>query len=208
MKKILYPFTGIFLASILTIPVFIFRKLPDSEANTAVARKSKGDEKAPVQIVEYSDFQCPSCQAVQMQIHELLDRYPGKIYFIFKHFPLAGHKFSPLAHQSAECANEQGKFWEFHDRLYQDQMVWSVALDPLSIFLNYAKDLNLNEERFARCLENAEVAGRIQAEKSEGQSWGVTSTPTFFLNGTMMTGGRQFSETADRLIREKLASEK
>ncbi len=209
MKFFLYTFTGIFLATLLTVPILILRKLPASQASSSsIPLKSRGDEKAPIQIVEYSDFQCPSCQAVEMSLKVILVRYPGKIYFVYKHFPLMGHKFSALAHQAAECAHEQGKFWEFHDRLYQDQMVWSSALDPLVIFLNYARDMKFNEERFARCLENAAVAERIRADKKEGQSAGVNSTPTFFVNGVMLSGSRQFGESADRLIQEKLAEQK
>ena len=209
MKKILYPFTGILLAVVLTVPILLLRKLPESQASSpALALKEKGDPKAPIQLVEYSDFQCPSCQTVEMPLRDLMDRYPGKIHLIFKHFPLVSHNFSPLAHQAAECANEQGKFWEFHDELYKNQMMWAASLSPLKIFQDYAAGLNLNQDRFARCLENASVAEQIQADKREGQAAGVSSTPTFFVNGTMLVGSRQFFESADRTIKEKLALEK
>ena len=209
MKKILYPFTGILLAVLLTVPILLLRQLPESQASDPVpALKAKGDPNAPVKIVEYSDFQCPSCQTIEMPLKDLMDRYAGKIYLVYKHYPLLSHKFSPLAHQASECANEQGKFWEFHDELYKNQMVWSSAIDPLRLFQSYASGMNLNETRFARCLENVSVTDRIQADKREGQASGVVSTPTFFVNGTMLVGSRQFLESADRTIREKLALEK
>jgi len=209
LKKILYPFTGILLAVLLTVPILFLRKLPESQATAApLALKAKGNPDAPIHLVEYSDFQCPSCQTIEMPLNDIMERYSGKIYLIYKHFPLVSHKFSPLAHQAAECANEQGKFWEFHDELYKNQMVWSSAIDPLKIFQSYASGMNLNQGRFARCLENASVAERIQADKREGQAAGVVSTPTFFVNGTMLVGSRQFLENADRTIREKLALEK
>ncbi|MBI4549708.1 MAG: DsbA family protein [Candidatus Omnitrophica bacterium] len=204
MRKLVYPAAALLLGGLLAVPVLVFQKEIPSEAAVVPAAKVRGPVAAPVTIAEYSDFQCPSCRVVQPVVSEILAKFPGRVRLLFRHFPLRGHPNSPLAHQSAECAAEQGKFWEYHDRLYQDQAVWSPLPDPLAAFLQFAAELGLDSERFGRCLESPAAAERIQADYASGKSAGVQSTPTFLIGNRMLVGSKQFFEQADGLIRGEL----
>ncbi len=208
--KLTYLLAGILLIAILSVPVLVLKKGLPSQTIAIAPKdsKSKGPEKAPVEIVEYSDFQCPSCQQVEQPLAEVLEKYPSQIHFIFRHFPLRSHPQSPLAHQAAECANEQGYFWPFHDRLYQEQLAWTSALNPAEILLGYARELRLDLNRFVNCLQSPDTARKIRIDLIAGQSNGVESTPTFFINGKILVGSKQFKEQADKLIQEELAKAK
>ncbi len=166
--------------------------------------KTKGSETARITIIEYSDFQCPACQQSQAPLNELLARYPAQIRLIYRHFPLPMHMWAPMAHQAAECAAGQGKFWEFHDRLYKEQLAWSGPSSPLETFLRYAGEAGLNLDEFGRCLADDQVRQRILAEKKEGDKLQIQSTPTFFVNGERMVGAVELQMRADAFIRKVL----
>ena len=138
-----YLLTGIILVAVLTGTVFFVKKnrMPTEISHESSDSKVKGPLDAPIQIVEYSDFQCPAYQKSEEPLHKILDSYPDKIRFVFRHFPLQGHRWSGIAHQAAECSNKFGYFWEYHDRLYAEQAQWSVSPDPTQTFLEYARDL-------------------------------------------------------------------
>jgi protein-disulfide isomerase len=204
LRRLVYPAAGFLLTVLLTVPILLFKKEISSEAALSPDVKVRGPRAAAVTVVEFSDFQCPSCRVVQPVIADVLARHPGDVRLLFRHFPLRGHANSPLAHQSAECAGEQGRFWEYHDRLYQDQAVWSPMPEPLAAFLKFAADLGLDQERFARCLENPAAAERIQADYAFGKSSGVQSTPSFVIGGRILVGSKQFFEQADGLVLAEL----
>lgn len=113
-----------------------------------------------------------------------------------------------MAHQAAECAAEQGSFWPYHDKLYENQMVWTTALKPLDLLLDYAREARLDFERFTRCLESTEITERIKADLVTGKAAGVTSTPTFFIQGRMLVGSERFADEADQWIQEELAGKR
>ena len=137
-----------------------------------------GAEGAPVTIVTFSDFQCPySLQAMPM-LNQALVRYSGKVRVVFRNFPLPKHEEAQKAHEAAACAEEQGKFWVYHDRLFANQN----AQDIQSL-KKYASDLRLNVEQFKRCLDTGKFADKIQKEIEEAKQYGVTGTPSFFING-------------------------
>jgi len=208
-RRSLYLLVGIVLILLLSVPILIHKRKDFPRAAwVGDFSKSRGFQTAPITLVEYSDFQCSSCQTVQPLLKEILEKYPGKIRLVFRHFPLSTHKYSSLAHQAAECANEQGQFWLFHDRLYQNQMVWSSVLDPLETFFSYAKELGLDQQKFLRCLGDPETAERVRADLISGKSAGVTSTPTFFLGDKMLVGNKQFSEEINSWIQKELAEKK
>lgn len=178
----------------------------DKSAGNAVSSlgKVRGPDSAPIRILDFSDFQCPACRLASLVAEELIQKYPGKIQLVFKHFPLRMHPWALVAHQSAECANMQGKFWQFYDKMYQNQQVWSILSDPLPTFASYAQEIGLNMTDFEKCMVNPQVAAQIAAEKKEGEALEVKSTPTFFINGQMFAGGVELQVSGQSLIRKML----
>ncbi len=166
--------------------------------------KVRGPDVAPIRILDFSDFQCPACRAAAPILESLMAKYPGKIQLVFKHFPLRMHVWSPVAHQSAECAADQGKFWEFYKKLYENQPVWAVLPDPMVSFATYAGEVGLNMDAFTQCMTNPAVAEHIAAEKKQGEGLEVKSTPTFFINGKMFAGPMDLQIGGEEFIRKVL----
>jgi protein-disulfide isomerase len=162
----------------------------------------KGSPSAPVEITEYADYQCPFCQTfatLQMPtIEERLIR-TGKLRWRYRDFPLQQHQFARLAAHSAACADEQGKYWEQHDRIYEGQSEWSAARDAGDRFRNYARAVGLDVGRYDECMESGKYAGRIQASADEGARAGVSSTPTLLV-GNRLYQGRIDSDAIRRLV--------
>lgn len=174
-------------------------------SNLRTALKVQGPATAPVKLVEYSDFECPSCRAVQTDIRGLFKNYPGKIQLTFKHYPLTSHKWSIYAHQAAECMNAQGKFWPYYEKLYEKQPVWTVStVAPVEILAQYARDLSADMDRFGKCMMDVSVTREIYAEKEEGNSRQVNATPTFFLGEARFVGPREMQERGVNAIRKVL----
>lgn len=144
-----------------------------------------GSESAKVKLVEYSDFQCPACQAAQPFVKEVVKNYGSEILFVYKHFPLppTTHPFSYPAATVAEEAASQGKFWPMHDKLFETQQAWSAEKDPTEFFAKLAQDIGVNPEKVRSALKDNSYKSQIDKQLSEGFSLGVNSTPTFFLNG-------------------------
>jgi protein-disulfide isomerase len=205
--NIRYIVTGIILTIFLIAGVVFLRKTHGVKRHPErilSESKSKGPADAPVQIIEYSDFQCPACRTAIPTIDEILAAYPGRIRFAFHHFPLPGHPFSPLAHQAAECAADRGKFWEYHDRLYSEQPNWTILSNPTEVFLRYAKEGGLDLDAFAQCLTEDRIRRRIFEERAQGESLQVRSTPTFFINGERLVGPVELKIKGEAKIREIL----
>jgi protein-disulfide isomerase len=146
----------------------------------------KGDPKAPVTIVEFSDFQCPFCKKSEGTLHELLTKYSGRVKLAYLDFPLREiHPQAQSAAEAARCAGEQGKFWEYHDALYADQS----KLDG-SELLTRARALNLDEKSFQSCLNSGKFKSKVEADLQQGSKVGVAGTPGFFVNGVFLSGAR------------------
>ena len=143
----------------------------------------RGDVNAPVTLVEFSDFQCGFCQRVNPTLMQVLAKYPGKVRIVFKHYPIEGHTAAPLAHRAAMAAQEQGKFWEMHDRIFADQRQMTRA-----DLLAHAKALGLDEARFTAALDGEKGLATLARDKAEGDKAGVDGTPTFFVNGKPLVG--------------------
>jgi protein-disulfide isomerase len=161
----------------------------------------KGSESAPVEITEYADYQCPFCQTfatLQMPtIEERLIR-TGRLRWRYRDFPLQQHEFARLAAHSAACADEQGKYWEQHDRIYEGQGEWSTG-DADDRFRDYARAIGLDLARYDQCMRSGKYAGRIQASVEEGAKAGVSSTPTLLVGGRLYQG-RIDSDAIRRLV--------
>lgn len=148
----------------------------------------RGTPDATVQLVEYSDFQCPACAAIQPFIQQILDQFGDRITFTYRHYPLTTiHPNAERAAQAAEAAAVQGKFWEYHDLLFDRQSVWSSERNPDQLFLQYANELGLNTEWFAGDLDSSTGREKIQVDTASGDRAGVRGTPSFFLNGQPLT---------------------
>ncbi len=183
-----------------------FTSAPMSQA-PQVNLKAKGDMLAPVTVEVFSDFECPACRAAVPEIEKILAAHPEKVRVLFFHFPLSAHRFSPLAHQAAECAARQGHFWPYHDKLYAKQSEWTVVASPTELLLEYARDQGMDLDRFAACLTNAEVALSVQEDRRYGDALRVNSTPTFFINGERFVGGVELAKGGAERI-EKILGEK
>lgn len=200
--------TSLIIAAALVCGILYLKKgnfagIPSQHAQRS-GTKSKGPENAPVQIVEYSDFQCPACMKAQAPLAALLKEYPDKIHITFMHYPLPMHPWAGIAHQAAECANRQGKFWEFHDRVYKEQPVWTVAPNPSESLISYARDAGVDLDTFGACLSDPNVTKTILDEKESGQKLQVASTPTFFINGERVVGQIELETTGRAVIRKAL----
>ena len=162
---------------------------------------SLGPENAPVTIVAFSDFQCPYCGRFALDtFDQLMAEYDGQIRFVFRDFPLTQmHPDSLGAHIAAECANEQGKFWEMHDLIFANQ----TALDTETL-QGYAEQLNLDMTAFNSCLEDPAMEDEVMADVTDGGSYGVVGTPYFFVNGILIRGAQPLS-AFESLINQELA---
>jgi protein-disulfide isomerase len=161
----------------------------------------KGSESAPVEITEYADYQCPFCQTfatLQMPtIEERLIR-TGRVRWRYRDFPLQQHEFARLAAHAAACGDEQGKYWEMHDRIYEGQAE-GAAGDAADHFHDYARAIGLDRGRYDECMQSGKYAGRIQASVEEGARAGVSSTPTLLVGGRLYQG-RIDSDAIRRLV--------
>lgn len=161
---------------------------------------SKGSDEAPVEIVEYSDFQCPYCaQLSVVQFPDIERRLiaTGRVRWVFRDFPLEIHPHARLASRAAQCAGEQERFWEMHDALLWKQREWASLRNPQSKFEDYARDIGLDRRAFDECYSSARYDARVQVAFEEGRARGVSGTPTLFVNGTKLDG----APTADELVR-------
>lgn len=143
------------------------------------ARPWLGSVEARVIVEEFSDFQCPACQNAQPTVKQVTKEFGDQIRFEYKHFPLTRiHPRAFTAALAAECANDQGKFWEYHDLLFGNQPNFSS-----SDLESYALSLSLDMESFSACLDSRAKADIVRADIDEAESRGINSTPTFFVNG-------------------------
>jgi protein-disulfide isomerase len=144
---------------------------------------TRGRLNAPIQIVEFSDFQCPFCAASLPVLERVMEKYPGQIVLAYRHFPLPGHTQAMPAAEAAECAREQGKFWEMHDLIFANQQ--AVGMESYRAF---AEQLELNLNQFDTCLSEHRYEDAILQDVRDGQGYGVSGTPTFFINGHPIPG--------------------
>ncbi len=161
----------------------------------------KGSKNAPVTIVEFSDYECPFCRRFFDQTLPLIDKnyiQDDKVKYVFRDFPLSFHRNAQKAAEGAECADEQGKFWEYHDKLFENQDALSVGDLKL-----YAKDLGLDTTKFNDCLDSGEMASEVEKDFRDGSRYGVGGTPAFFINGTPLSGAQPYS-VFERTIEQEL----
>ena len=174
----------------------------------------RGDPNAPITIVEFSDFQCPFCARFHVQtLPLLLEEYidSGKVNLVYRDFPIQSiHPNALAAAVAAECANEQGEYWEYHDTLFEKQSGWS-RLDSnaaISTFSQYATDVGLEQQQFDSCLSSGKYLEEVQGDLSDGRDYDITGTPGFFIGnaeiGFVKINGAQPFDSFQRIIDAQL----
>lgn len=161
----------------------------------------RGNPNAPVTLEEFADFQCPSCGVYYGELKKIEEEFSTRLRVIFREYPLyPNHQNSVLAAQAAEAAGLQGRFWDMHDKLYENQKAWAEEKDALPFFVDYARQIGLDVDRFNRDLNNDAVAARITQDGIRAHALGVSSTPMFFVNGKEATGESRMPEGLREMI--------
>jgi protein-disulfide isomerase len=163
----------------------------------------KGDENAPVTIVEFSDYECPFCEKFYTQtLQQIEEKYveTGKVKFVYRDFPLGFHQNAQKAAEAAECAGEQDKYFEMHDLLFEKGVSGGV-----NSFKQYAQELNLDPAKFNQCLDSGAMASEVKKDLSAGAQLGVSGTPAFFINDKKLVGAQPF-QAFEQIIEQELNS--
>ena len=156
---------------------------------------ARGGERAAVTLEEFSDFQCPACGGLDPGLRSISRDYGERVRWVFRNFPLTTiHKYAFIAARAAEAAGAQGKFWEMHDILYDNQKEWVDSPEPRDLFDTYASRLGLDVQKFKADLDRQDLADRIKADYDRGNSLNVKGTPTIFINGRELMPGKLPSE--------------
>ena len=155
-----------------------------------------GSESAPVQIIEFADYECPYCQQVNADLTKLREQFRNSVSVTYKDFPLPMHPLAARAAEAARCAGAQGKFWEFHDSLFETKRL------QVSDLKEQARKLKLDTARFDQCLDSGEQAAAVKKDSKEGQRLGLQGTPSFFINGHFMSGAIGFMKLRDTVMQE------
>lgn len=159
--------------------------IPAQERSGDIDEHTLGSTTPKVTVVEYGDYQCPGCRTVAPQIKTAVEKYKDHAQLIFRNYPLPGHTHARAAASVAEAAGLQGKFWEMHVLLYENQKTWSNAQNKErnDIFIGYARQLNLDEAKFLADLSGDRVLKKINFDAALGRRHEITATPTVFING-------------------------
>ena len=181
----------------------------DSQSLVRDTSHKTGNADAKVTIVEFGDFQCPGCGAAHPVLKKVLAQYtdPSKVNFVFRNFPLESiHPNARLAAEAAEAAGVQGKYWEMHDMLYEQQNEWSTSDAAQDIFTNYATALGLDVDKFKVSVGQRLFKAVIDADLADGNAVQVSGTPTFFINGVLFAP-RQGAIPSEDDFKQKIEEE-
>ncbi len=190
----------IYLSSTKTKKIQVLTVNFSAEIDTAGA-PFLGPAKAPVEMIVFSDFECPFCRDTETLLGEILLAYPEKVKLVFKHFPLAAHKNARSAAMAAAAAHQQGKFWQYHDLLFQNSKVLQYEK-----FITFATELKLDMAKFNSDLVSADVRQKLDKDVKDGSDAGVNSTPSLFINGRLVK--KRDAENIKKLIEEELTKSK
>jgi len=189
-----------------------YRKLLRSQANIHVllappsvevalgSAPTRGSRNSPIIMIEFADYECPYCQKIDADLKKLQDEFRGNLGLVFKDFPLPMHSRAEKAAEAARCAGAQGKFWEFHDLLFDN----SKNLEATHL-KEYARALKLEAARFDECLDLGEQAATVQMDSTQAQRLGLTGTPSFFINGHLLSGAVNYG-TLREMVEQELAA--
>lgn len=182
---------------------FLYRTPEKQQKNTDVsalleitsADHAKGSAKASVTLIEYGDFQCPTCLSYYPFVTQLMREFPTMLRVVFRDFPITTvHANAKAAAGAAGAAGKQGKFWEMHNALFDNQGTWAKERDPEALFTSYAKQIRLDTDRFITDMHSASVDDKIKQDQDSGTALGVRGTPTFFLNGQEIENPKDYKD--------------
>ncbi|HXI26619.1 MAG TPA: thioredoxin domain-containing protein [Pyrinomonadaceae bacterium] len=182
---------------------------PDPALNVKGAEPPhiRGNPNAPVTLEEFGDFQCPACGSYSAELKKIEAEFGDKLRVIFREYPLMPmHEHALMAAQAAEAAGLQGKFWEMHDKLYENQTLWTPAKDLVPIFVDYAKQIGIDPDRFMKDLNGEQVAQRIFQDGKRVHALGLAGTPTFLVNGQEAKGEQWKPDGLRQMIKDAIAA--
>ena len=161
-----------------------------AEVSVATDDNIRGNQNAPITIVEFSDLQCPYCSKFHTTMQQVMENYPNDVKWVYKHFPLDSiHPYARPAAEASECAGEQGKFWEYTDKLFDNQSSLNQAYLSTA-----AEQVGLNTSQFESCLSSGKYESKVEADYREGLKLGVTGTPGSFINGQLIPGAVPYEQ--------------
>lgn len=183
---------------------------PGSEQSGWIGDNVFGKAGSPVTLIEYGDFQCPGCGSAHPTVKKVTEKYKDQLAFVFRNFPLTSiHPNARAASAAAEAAGLQGKYWDMHNMLYENQALWESlgAGERTNFFASYAEDLELDTEKFKTDMASRWATGKINFDMALGKKAGVDATPTFFLNGELIDSSiwqdeAKFEETVTTALRD------
>ncbi len=179
---------------------------PTGTTRVTQATNPSKDQSIKINLVEYANFQCPACAAYAPLLRQVIQNNKS-VTFVFKHFPLVQiQKNSLIAAKATEAAKLQGKFWEMHDILFQNQEEWSGASNTYDLFLTYATTIGIDTKKFTVDIESKAIEDKVLADFSEGVSLGVQGIPTFFINGKKITNTTSY-EDFDKIIKDEIMNQ-
>ena len=201
-------FTGIIVFSVLIVAITILFISKNQSLTEAVSKEQikevlaiksddwvKGPADAPITIVEYLDFECEACRVYYQITKQLKEEYKDNVRFVVRYYPLPNHKNSMTSAQAVEYAGKQGKFWEMHDNLYENQTSWGEKQTATpSIFEEYAKQIGLDMDKYKNEVNSSEVKNRINRDKVDAERLGIQGTPTFFINGERIPNPKGYED--------------
>ncbi|MDP3941891.1 MAG: DsbA family protein [bacterium] len=208
MSNELKALLGIGAATILILVggvFFLSKSTSTTQQNTTDTRVDKkilvredsyaiGSPSAKVVVVEFGDFQCPACGSAHPVVKRIVEDYKDKIYFQFRNFPLPQHQNAKLSALIAEASGSQGKFWEMHDMLYENQAEWAESNKPMDFFEAYAKKVGLDTTKLKEDIKRDDLAKKLDRDTQDAGAAGVNSTPSFFVNGILFRGVPQYDD--------------
>jgi len=180
---------------------------PAGEVRGAEPAHVRGNPNAPVTLEEFGDFQCPACGSYHPELKKMEAEFGDKMKVVFRELPLLPmHEHALMAAQAAEAAGLQGKFFEMHDMLYENQAKWVDQKDLVPIFVDYAKQLGINPDQFMKDLNGETVAQRLFQDGKRAHSFGLKGTPSFFVNGKEAKDDQWKPDGLRQMIKDAIAA--
>jgi protein-disulfide isomerase len=180
------------------------------QSSTAMVTRSKGSPRAPVTVYEMSDFQCPYCRRFALETFRAIEKEyitPGKVRWVFVNFPLTSiHPNAVAAAGTALCAGRQGAFWPMHDLLYTYQETWAPLKEPGPFLLSLADSAGISKTKLLECVKDRATEAEIRSEAEGAERAGASSTPTFYIEGGLLTGAHPlpiFRQVLDSIVAMK-----
>lgn len=163
-------------------------------------RHQKGNDQSGITIVEFSDFQCPACALAFPTVQEFMNVYGDQVSLVYRHFPLVeSHPNAMAAAYAAEASSKQNKFWEVHDWLFSNQNIWGTAVVDVDYWISqFGTELTLDVEKFKTDYSSDDVRSAVANDRNEARNLGVSSTPTFFINGKKAVGAISLEDFVEK----------